>query len=496
MNKDSKIIGFYSYIREDKDNNETRLYIYVSKNKETGKISYHVTDENSEEYKTVFAKYCKDNGYNKLNQDRIFVDDPNKINIRCDSKEEIFDLIKAANRYEKEEVDEEEYNKAFTEYDAKHNESKKTFKNLKNSILSSVKNLKITRKIKRFVAGLVIGITALSVGGFALKSCSDKSENAIVNESDSFTNDDTNFVNNDKLKDFINRVTLAVNRIADGVNNLNDRKDSENETTSNTSSDNSDDYSAPIERPPEEEIHHFQDPGASIDDSSNSNNNSSNNNEESNKEENLYQDVIVEEEPTINNTNQDNSDKPDEVIEVPAPTGPENGSNNDEENENNDEYSEIIVVPADDEETNTPDEPSNETIGTDDLVLNDEYNANIGAIDNVTYVPSEEWGNIIVEEVPSPNPLPNPDETAMDGNYVSNEEELESDYLVPVEQESQALESVSTVPVEQKTKEQAIDEAVNAMANGEEGNLVIREDGTIDFEQTNNQVVETNVLTK
>ncbi len=214
----------------------------------------------------------------------------------------------------------------------------------------------------------------------------------------------------------------------------------------------------------------FQDPNASIDDSNNGSSNSGNDNTDN--VDDPYQNVTEDEEPV-----------------------------KDEENTNDEDYSEEIDVPADNE-----------------IILDPDFEGNEGAInDDISYDVSldndGEYDNVYVEE------LPDPDKTAEagDGDYVTTEDELkqtnpENDVtsnidVVPVEQETQEPTitidttytepgTIETVPVEQTytINEQEAERAVEAMANGEAGNVVVNTDGSISFEAVEN--TETNSMTK
>ena len=173
----------------------------------------------------------------------------------------------------------------------------------------------------------------------------------------------------------------------------------------------------------------------------------------------------------------------------------------DEENTNDEDYSEEIDVPADNE-----------------IILDPDFEGNEGAInDDISYDVSldndGEYDNVYVEE------LPDPDKTAEagDGDYVTTEDELKQTNpkndvtsnidVVPVEQETQEPTitidttytepgTIETVPVEQTytINEQEAERAVEAMANGEAGNVVVNTDGSISFEAVEN--TETNSMTK
>ena len=175
----------------------------------------------------------------------------------------------------------------------------------------------------------------------------------------------------------------------------------------------------------------FQDPNASIDDSTEDTQPSPDEDEDYGN--------IIEEEPPVD-TGEDNS-----------------GSDED--------YSEEIDVPAGDE-----------------IIFDDEYEDNQGAIDG-DYGFDEELNDGEMA------PLPNPDDTASDGDYISTDDQLEqSDSSTIVESE----ETIETVPVEQ-----VVDAAIAAMENGEDVTIAINEDNTVSVEQVPvEQTYEANSMTR
>ena len=70
------------------------------------------------------------------------------------------------------------------------------------------------------------------------------------------------------------------------------------------------------------------------------------------------------------------------------------------------------------------------------------------------------------------------------------------EYTVSVDTTYTEPGTVETVPVEQSPtiNEQEVERAVEAMANGEEGNVIVNTDGSISFETAEN--TETNSMTK
>lgn len=109
----------------------------------------------------------------------------------------------------------------------------------------------------------------------------------------------------------------------------------------------------------------------------------------------------------------------------------------------------------------------------------------------------------------NPNdPLPDPNNTA-NGDYVTSDEELQQNNNGQQSSEITGEENTQEVPVYQDENitttnttattttdlETAASQAVEAMANGEVGNIVVNADGSISFEQDTN-TIEANGMTK
>ena len=206
-----------------------------------------------------------------------------------------------------------------------------------------------------------------------------------------------------------------------------------------------------------------------------------------------------------NPDNIDNSTPPAESETPDDPYGNvsegEEDNNYQEGEEPDDDYSEEIDVPEGGEDENT---------NEDDTILDNKYEGKEGAID---ILPGD--GDYEIDYVDPGAPLPDPSDTA-NGDYVTSDEELqdtnkgeqpseitgdENKEEVPVEGQ-EPIENADTVPVYQDGNitttnttattttdlETAADRAVEAMANGEAGNIVVNTDGSISFEQDTNTI--------
>ena len=256
----------------------------------------------------------------------------------------------------------------------------------------------------------------------------------------------------------------------------------------------------------------FQDPNQTIE-----NTTSNQEQTEQSQEEEKY-DNVFENEGTVSviegEENTNNNQEPSQEIEVPAKTD-DNETPNDNTTDQKEDEENIEIGDVD---TNIPE-------GAIDSDLSYEYEE--GTVDG-----SNNYDEVIDVE---PEPLPSPDEVyefAGDDNVATEDEikdaeanqatEDTSVETVPVEQaEATPVEAsvepeptpepepvvvsepapVETVPVEQQTEpittEQAVDQAVEAMANGTDGNLVVGADGNITFEEnTDTNTIEANGMTK
>lgn len=489
MDKNSKIVKFYITNEKDEEGKEHKLYCYVTKDNITGKETVHFT-EDKKEYQKAFVKMAKDNGYNNSNIINAFIDYPYRFSVNCSDTEDIFERINA----DGDNVSKEEFEKAKNkedntiddtteiipvsdsnqedveedlddEYKDDYDENKltKAFKWIKN---------KIPKTVKRLAFGVAAVLVILGV-----RSCSlNRDAGPTTNRSKTATVDDTD-KNKDKEEEKDNSKTEEANTTT------NDQATNNQPTTTTTSY--SDNYSygytgttsggSTQETTPgtvDNSIPAFQDPTASIDNSTDNGN--------TEKEEDPYQNVITEEQP-VDTPSEEPIDEPDQVIDVPA-----------------------------DEEENT---------NKDDIILDDRFEGNEGAVadDNITIIPNDGNEDYQLDLAP----LPDPNETAADGDYNSFEEEgLEevkeeapTDEFVPVEQEQQATENInntteptteekeesqtnSTTPVETVPVEQAVDQAIEAMDNGEDVNIVYHADTNSYSVEQNTNTIEANGITK
>lgn len=512
MDKNSKIVGFYSYTDYiGKDNEPKKVYVYVSKDKETGKLSYHMTNEDSDEYKVAFAKYCKDNGYNKKNQDRIFTDNRNKANINCKSPEQVFNLIRKANK--NNEVDAKEYNDVVDSY------YKET---TKRNIINTIKGFKeLPKKGLYFIKKhpkITVAATclALIVSGGIFKLATNKGPTAnqsrIVSNIDT-NNDDLNINNTDKTnneenKDEVKEEETVTETKAEEDKNVNAPTTTETYTatpttyrsngnssstnkTNSSSSNNSHSIGSSTSNSSngntssgstsggnnnssvtDSNLPGFQDPNASID-----NSNDQNTGNENTEEDNKYDNVISEEEPDNSNTNTGDSNNSDNN------NSNDNTEDNTNDNSNNDtsdtieeevpvedeNYSEEIEVPAvsdDNENSNDINNDANngdtstdikedEELTTDNTTLDPSIPE--GAIDSdLSYeyeeVYDNESGNL--DQVINTEPLPDPNETAT-GDYVTDENEwyfANDNSNTTTQSTATATENVDVVPVEQTSE--------------------------------------------
>ena len=411
MDKNSKIIGFYSYTDYvGKDNEPKKVYVYVSKDKETGKLSYNITNEDSDEYKEAFVKYCKDNGYNKKNQDRIFTDNKFKANINCKSPEHVFSLIKKANK--NVEVDEEEYNDIVDSY------YKET---TKRNIINKIKGFKeLPKKGLYFIKShpkvtVAAACLALIVGGGIFKLATNKGPTAnnsriattVDNNKDNIdknnTDNKTNEENKEEAKEETQKDTSSQATTTETTTNETytatptTYRNSGNSSSSNSSSSNNNSQSTGGSTSnssngntgsgstsggtngssnsgssvTDSNLPEFQDPNASIDDS-----NDQNTGNENTDEDDKY-DNVIEEDPGNSNTNtddsnnsgSDNNNSNDNTEDNTSDnTNDNNNSNNDTSNITEDEepvkdedYSQEIDVPAVSDDNENSNDTNNDT---------------------------------------------------------------------------------------------------------------------------------------
>ncbi len=494
----TKVIGFYRFDDYDaKKRTKNKVYCYVLKDK-NGYISYKFTDD-YEEAKNIVVRYAKDNGYNKLNIDDMLLD-TNRFNYNCSSRVEVLNKIQKANKdvvinakhfrfsylsyldeYNKKSLNIKDNNEPETSEEQIENEeqeisegkeeksekAKEEGKTKKRGLFSRLKDfLGKNKQIKNFIFKATAIITAFAigfVGGNGLKlsrSNGPTSQDSVV----AITDD------NDYKIDDIDKI--VEDKTEKEEQNINDEEVDENENENEVINNNSDsnysysNISSSVTQKPGSVNSNgpsFQDPDVSLDDSNNGDSNESSDNTD---------------------------DSLDNVIEEEVP---DDNYNDDETNDN--DYSEEIDVPVDDN-----DNASDDSLDKSDVDLDDELVGNEGAIDDDLSYDSTLDGDL--------SSLPDPNETANmdDGDYIITEDELqesgEQDFSVPVEQESTStLEETIDVPVETATDLQPIDsevveQAVDAMANGENVNLVYDANtGAISFEEVPT-IQDTNSLTK
>lgn len=482
MDNNSKIVKFYITKDYDKDGKSCDLYCYVTKDNTTGKETVHFTRD-KDEYKRAFVKCAADNGY-RYKKDEIinlFVDYPDKFNVNCKSSREIFDRINA----DGDNVSYDDFVDAKVAYDKEYfnkddeKEKEGLFKRIKDFKLPKITNIKVTKKaVKKILAGVVlVGVT---IASFSLGRCSSGGD-AIVDEMEDTKDDDIPDKKIDKstVKRVVDAINDSINKAFDATKNIMDNAQAETTTTSSTtyySSNNSGSSGGSSGSSSSgggvtgaagsvnDGYREFQDPNESIGDGNESGNQPS--------EENPYDNIITGEEPV-------------------------------DEGNTEGEFDEEIDV-SDDKE--------------DNVNLDDKFEGNEGAIDedSITSTPPEGWTN---DPLPSPDDL---DKIASDGNYVIDGDELKENNnqtddnitteqdttpdFVPVEQEpaettlimsseEPSYETTTIANENRNTNVQAVDQAVEAMANGEEGNLVVGADGSISFETTTN-AMEANGMTK
>lgn len=503
MDKNSKIIGFYSYTDYvGKDNEPKKVYVYVSKDKETGKLSYQMTNEDSDEYKEAFVKYCKDNGYNKKNQDRIFTDNKFKANINCKSPEHVFSLIKKANK--NVEVDEEEYNDIVDDY------YKET---TKRNILNKIKGFKeLPKKGLYFIKShpkvtVAAACLALIVGGGIFKLATNKGPTAnnsriattVDNNKDNIDKNNINNKTNEENKEETQKDTSSQATTTETTTNEtytatpttyrnSGNSSSSNSSNGNTGSGSTNGSSNSGSSVTDSNLPEFQDPNASIDDS-----NDQNTGNENTDEDDKY-DNVIEEDPGNSNTNTDDSNNDtSDTIEEEVPVEDE-------------DYSEEIDVPAISDDNENSNDTNNGDTSTD--IKEEDEDLTTGNIDLDPSIPESaidsdlsyeyeesydnESGNI--DEIINAEPLPDPNETAT-GDYVTDENEwyfANDNSNTTTQSNDTATEDVDVVPVEQATTTTttttsnydsnvaAVDQVIEAMANGNANvNLVYNQDGSL-----------------
>lgn len=457
-----KITGLYSY---DNEKNVRRfVYTYEDSN---GNIKYGVTDD-EEKAKSLMvdllkAKGCKtkEDAKEKLNED-IF-----KLN--CKDENDVFKQIKKANKYVKLNID--DYYDSMDEYDDKEKGSKlsgilnraknlgSTVKNIPKKAWYRFKDLPRAKKVKYSSAFVAIAV-AFGIGAF------------FINKSKSPTNDGPKV-------GITGEIGGIGKYIDEAINQKEEEKTAETPeepvVTAEQSSTGYYTYDTSWTQPTNsgsnvtttpgtvnESLGGFQDPNASIDGSTN------------------------------NPTPPTDSETPDNPYGNVS-EGEEDNNYQEGEKPDND-YSEEIDVPAGGEDG---------SLDEGDIILDDEHKGDEGAID---ILPGD--GDYEIDYVDPGAPLPDPGDTA-NGDYVTSDEELqdtnkgeqpseipgdEKREEVPVYQDEN-ITTTNTTATTTTDLETAASQAVEAMANGEVGNIVVNADGSISFEQDTN-TIEANGMTK
>ena len=468
-----KVTGLYSYYE-----NNIRRFVYTYEDS-NGNIKYGVTDD-VDKAKDLMVDLLRTKGYKPEEAEKI-MGEKDIFNFNCKDETDVFIHIQKANKDVRLNVD--DFYAVIDDYD---NDKDKVglFTRIKNKIANSrfgktVKNIwfnKIWYNKKRVFTGAAIGvlsIAAIATGIHLSKSKSPTNDGPKVGITDEIGNLDENIdkATEPKEEEKTPEATEEPQITAE--------QSSTNYYTYDTGWTHPANSGSNVTSDPgtvDESLNEFQDPNASIDES-------------------------------VNNPN------PPAESEIPDdPYGNvsegEEDNNYQEGEEPDDDYSEEIDVPAGGEDENT---------NEDDTILDDEHKGNEGAID---ILPGD--GDYEIDYVDPGAPLPDPGDTA-NGDYVTSDEELqdtnkgeqpseitgdENKEEVPVEGQ-EPIENVDTVPVYQDENitttnttattttdlETAADRAVEAMANGEVGNIVVNADGSISFEQDTN-TIEANGMTK
>ncbi len=462
-----KVTGLYSYYE-----NNIRRFVYTYEDS-NGNIKYGVTDD-VDEAKDLMVDLLRTRGYKPEEAEKI-TGEKDIFNFNCKDETDVFIHIQKANKDVRLNVD--DFYAVIDDYD---NDKDKVglFTRIKNKIANSrfgnyVKNIRFNKKFnkKRVFTGAAIGvlsIAAIATGIHLSKSKSPTNDGPKVGITDEIGDLDENIDKATELKEEEKTPEAT----------------EEPQITAEQSSTDYYTYNTEWTQPANSGSNVTSDPGT-VDNSM----------------------------PGFQNPdNIDNSTPPAESETPDDPYGNvsegEEDNNYQEGEEPDDDYSEEIDVPAGGEDENT---------NEDDIILDDEHKGNEGAID---ILPGD--GDYEIDYVDPGAPLPDPGDTA-NGDYVTSDEELqdtnngeqpslitgdENKEEVPVEGQ-EPIENADTVPVYQDGNitttnttattttdlETAADRAVEAMANGEAGNIVVNADGSISFEQDTN-TIEANGMTK
>ena len=461
-----KVTGLYSYCKNDVIR---FVYTYEDSN---GNIKYGVTDD-VDKAKDLMVDLLRTRGYKPEEAEKI-MGEKDIFNFNCKDETDVFIHIQKANKDVRLNVD--DFYAVIDDYD---NDKDKVglFTRIKNKIANSrfgnyVKNIRFNKKFnkKRVFTGAAIGVLSIAAIATGIH----------LSKSKSPTNDGPKVGITDEIGDLDENIDKATEPKEEEKT---PEATEEPQITAEQSSTDYYTYNTEWTQPTNSGSNVTSDPGT-VDNSM----------------------------PGFQNPdNIDNSTPPAESETPDDPYGNvsegEEDNNYQEGEEPDDDYSEEIDVPEGGEDENT---------NEDDIILDDEHKGNEGAID---ILPGD--GDYEIDYVDPGTPLPDPGDTA-NGDYVTSDEELqdtnkgeqpseitgdENKEEVPVEGQ-EPIENADTVPVYQDGNitttnttattttdlETAADRAVEAMANGEAGNIVVNTDGSISFEDTN--TMEANGMTK
>lgn len=462
-----KVTGLYSYYE-----NNIRRFVYTYEDS-NGNIKYGVTD-NVDEAKDLMVDLLRTRGYKPEEAEKI-MGEKDIFNFNCKDETDVFIHIQKANKDVRLNVD--DFYAVIDDYD---NDEDKVglFTRIKNKIANSrfgnyVKNIRFNKKFNKRRVFTRAAIGVLSIAAIAT--------GIHLSKSKSPTNDGPKVGITDEIGDLDENIDKATEPKEEEKT---PEATEEPQITAEQSSTDYYTYNTEWTQPANSGSNVTTDPGT-VDNSM----------------------------PGFQNPdNIDNSTPPAESETPDDPYGNvsegEEDNNYQEGEEPDDDYSEEIDVPAGGEDENT---------NEDDTILDDEHKGNEGAID---ILPGD--GDYEIDYVDPGAPLPDPGDTA-NGDYVTSDEELqdtnkgeqpslitgdENKEEVPVEGQ-EPIENTDTVPVYQDENitttnttattttdlETAADRAVEAMANGEAGNIVVNTDGSISFEQDTN-TIEANGMTK
>ena len=462
-----KVTGLYCY-----SENNIRRFVYTYEDS-NGNIKYGVTDD-VDEAKDLMVDLLRTRGYKPEEAEKI-MSEKDIFNFNCKDETDVFIHIQKANKDVRLNVD--DFYAVIDDYD---NDEDKVglFTRIKNKIANSrfgnyVKNIRFNKKFnkKRVITGAAIGVLSIAAIATGIH----------LSKSKSPTNDGPKVGITDEIGDLDENIDKATEPKEEEKT---PEATEEPQITAEQSSTDYYTYNTEWTQPANSGSNVTSDPGT-VDNSM----------------------------PGFQNPdNIDNSTPPAESETPDDPYGNvsegEEDNNYQEGEEPDDDYSEEIDVPAGGEDENT---------NEDDTILDDEHKGNEGAID---ILPGD--GDYEIDYVDPGAPLPDPGDTA-NGDYVTSDEELqdtnngeqpseitgdENKEEVPVEGQ-EPIENADTVPVYQDRNitttnttattttdlETAADRAVEAMANGEAGNIVVNTDGSISFEQDTN-TIEANGMTK